>query len=351
MATASVPDYLKPFIGEGPQNGKFTVNQNWELDKIFYNTVGRYPTPDEHNYIHKVWADTNKGKPEAVAREIGKIQATEINNKREVVSKMEQDLGRPPTEEEIAAATDPNNTNSLYNPNNPNEIASDEGKRAAAEKSQTEELANRQKGQIDEFAKQFGTDASGYRTRLAERLAGYRSDMEKRNAEELTRYNQDLATSRQKTFEQANPFILEDLNRRGLFNSETAVNQEQANALAKLQAADEAKLGEARLGLYQDANDFADQTQNTLTAFDTGAFETEQDIRGEGLNVLIGGEQSALDRALELRRGKLQRQFELADSALDRAQADDLARKKRKNDTLNAGIGAAGSVASGGKGS
>ena len=53
--------------------------------------------------------------------------------------------------------------------------------------------------------------------------------------------------------------------------------------------------------------------QRQLMNFDTQSFNDINDIRGTGLSALLGGDQSALDSALELRKAGVQRRFDEQD--------------------------------------
>lgn len=253
-----------------------------------------------------------------------------------------------PAEEKARIAADPNNPLNPSNPQGIYETVSEEGKLAEAERIQREALAKTQQQQISGFATEFDTAAGVRRNALAESMAAKERELQGGYETELGKYGQDLASSRQKTFEQANPYILEDLNRRGLLTSETAVTGAQADALKALQAQDEAKLGGARLDLFSDLQDYRERGSDVLNQFDTGTFEAGQDIRGSGLSALLGGNQEALDSALELRRGGLERKYLTADQASEQAFANSLARKKRRSDIASAAISAAGGLATAG---
>jgi len=174
---------------------------------------------------------------------------------------------------------------------------------AAEEERRRQELAQKQRDQIYGFADEYGTSAAERRSALATSLA-------------------DLA---QRTFEQANPFILEDLNSRGLFTSPSAVAGEQTNAL----------------------KDLSIQSDERLNAFDTDVFNEISDIKGTGLSTLLGGDQDALDAALDLRRQKLGRQFDVQDQAADRAFAEYLAKRQSRDNLINSLIGGGSSIAGG----
>lgn len=113
---------------------------------------------------------------------------------------------------------------------------------------------------------------------------------------------QNLAQTGQETFQQANPFILEDLNARGLSTSPTAVGAEQARALAELTT----------------------QNNRALSDFDTDVFGNVQSLRQTG---------SAQG---------VQRTFDLADASREEAMAKYLAKKQSRTALISALIGAAG---------
>lgn len=176
--------------------------------------------------------------------------------------------------------------------NNRELSAQDEFTRLGTEEERRrKELGIEQQGQINTFADQFAGKAKGYRNELAATLA-----------------NQNL-----ESFKLANPHILEDLNARGLFTSPTGVNQAQTDALKELEL----------------------DRQSKLVDFDTNVFGQESDIRGNALSALIGGNQSALESALEMQRNKLQRSFDVADQESRRRTAEYLAKKQARNQLIS----------------
>lgn len=226
-----------------------------------------------------------------------------------------------------------NNPNSPLNPLNPNFTlgsTTDIGREAQTEKVLQDALAQQQQEKIGQFATEFSASAEAKRKALADRLAEQTAGLSAKGEEAIGRYAGDLATSRQKTFEQANPYLLEDLNRRGLLTSETAVGDAQARALAELQAQDESKLGQARLGLADQLASYEAMGNENLGAFEQGAFGNEQSIRGEGLNTLLSGGQGALEDALGLKRNELESKYNMAQAQADRQYASELARQQRK---------------------
>lgn len=171
-----------------------------------------------------------------------------------------------------------------------------------SEQRQMEDLAKKQQEDINRFADDFSGRAKTFRQQLAEALA----------------------KNNQQAFELQNPYILEDLNARGLFRSPTAVSQAQTEALKELEIG----------------------RQNSLLSFDTSAFDQEQDLRGGGLSHLIGGQQSALETALNARRTGLEMAHNQVLASQEQALAESLAKKKRRNDLYNSLISAGGNVAS-----
>lgn len=170
------------------------------------------------------------------------------------------------------------------------------------EQKKIEDLAQKQQGQINAFADDFSTRAKTKREELAAALA----------------------KNNQSAFEMENPFILEDLNSRGLFRSPTAVNSAQADALKELEL----------------------DRSNKLLAFDTSAFGDESDIRSGGLSNLIGGDQSALDTALNARRSGLEMAYNKSMADQEQSLADSLAKKKRRADLTNSLISGGASIIS-----
>lgn len=179
------------------------------------------------------------------------------------------------------------------------------GSIAELEQLRRQELAEQQRKQIYDFADEYKSRAKSYRDELAKSLA-------------------DIG---QQTFYQANPFILEDLNSRGLFTSGSAVNERQADALKNIALANQEK----------------------LSAFDTNAYADEQDIYGSGLETYLGGNQDALDAALELRRAQIQRKFDIASQNQQADLAQNLARRQSRDQLLSSLIGFGGALARGGR--
>lgn len=177
---------------------------------------------------------------------------------------------------------------------------------AAEEEKKRQELGKKQQEQILGFAGDVEGKARDFRSRLAESLAG---------------------TARS-TFERANPFVLEDLNSRGLLTSQTARDTEQGRLLG----------------------DLAREQQDQLSAFDKDIFNQLNDIRGQGLSALLGGDQSALDSALALRKAGLQRTFDVTDTNREQGFAKQLAKRQSRDNLLSGILGGGARIFSAGLG-
>lgn len=169
-----------------------------------------------------------------------------------------------------------------------------------AEFAQRTALGQKQQGQINSYADEQAKRAADYRSTLAKSLA-------------------DTSAA---TFKSMNPGILEDLNSRGLFTSQTARDQEQGRLLS----------------------DLANQENQQLTQFDTQNYGDLNDIRGEGLNALLAGDQSALDASLGLRKSGLTRQFDTQDTQASNSFAASLAKKQSKDQLLQSLLGLGGQI-------
>lgn len=176
---------------------------------------------------------------------------------------------------------------------------------ASEEELRRQQLADQQKQQILDFGVDYENKAKDYRTKLA----------------------QSLAQTGQETFQRANPFILEDLNSRGLASSATTVGSAQADAL----------------------KDIALQNQQALQGFDTDTYNALQDIRGSALSQHLGGNQDALDAALEMRRGGLERRFNVADQNRQMDMSKYIAKRQSRDNIIGGLIGLGGSFLGGGK--
>jgi hypothetical protein len=169
---------------------------------------------------------------------------------------------------------------------------------ASAEEARRKALGQQQRQQINGFADETQARAAAFRTGLA----------------------QSLSATGQQFFQQLNPAILEDLNSRGLFTSQTARDHEQSQALG----------------------DIARENENSLRAFDTDMFNQVNDIRGTALSSELGGDQSALDAALDLRRASIQRRFNETDANREQNFANMLSKRQSRDNLIASLIGMGG---------
>ncbi len=173
---------------------------------------------------------------------------------------------------------------------------------------------------------QLGDQEFAQRTALGQKQQGqinsYADDQAKRAQDYRATLAKSLADTSANTFKSMNPGILEDLNSRGLFTSQTARDDAQGRLLS----------------------DLSNQQNQQLTQFDTQNYGDLNDIRSEGLNALLGGDQSALDSSLALRKAGLTRQFDVADQSADTSFAAQLAKKKSKDQLLQSILGIGGQV-------
>ena len=134
--------------------------------------------------------------------------------------------------------------------------------------------------------------------------------------------SQSLLDTGQQTFSMQNPALLEDLNKRGLLNSGTAVSNAQAQALKEIALQNASQL-----------NQFDDQTYNELNS-----------LRGQGLAAELQGNQDALDAGLDLNRAELERGFQQSQAEQEQALAEKLAKQQQKSALYSSLIGTGGSL-------
>ncbi len=115
-----------------------------------------------------------------------------------------------------------------------------------------------------------------------------------------------LTNSGAELFKKTNPYILQDLNSRGLFTSESAVNKSQSDALSEIAA----------------------ENRNTLNDFDTDIFNNTQQLKTTGVT------------------SGLQRTFDVADRASQERLAKYLAKKQSRDQLINSLIGFGANVGS-----
>lgn len=189
---------------------------------------------------------------------------------------------------------------------------------AAYEESRRREL-------IPQFQQRLQSLRTGLQSQYDKNLENYRGLTSSRRSSLAS----SLADQSRKAFQMQNPFILEDLNSRGLASSPTTVAQAQAQALKELelQNQDELNRFDAEARGYQDALEKQRlQDLNELQTLESqGAFGLEQD---------------AVNQALDVRRSELERSIQEADAAREEAMAKDLARQQRKQSLTESLLGA-----------
>lgn len=211
----------------------------------------------------------------------------------------------------------------------------------------------------------YGDKVSGLGTSLLDTLkkntgdrtgavGSYVSDFGTRSAARRAELSKTLTDLGQKQFELANPFILEDLNKRGVFSSPTAIGNEQSRALKEI------ALDNQRQLMQREAEDIATEERlrqmgldETLAGSREGStvsrdlFGRNTDIMGTALTARLQGEQDAMDAGLDLRRGKLEADIAAAEANREEALARDLAKEQGRNNLTNSLIGAGGSILGG----
>lgn len=204
-----------------------------------------------------------------------------------------------------------------YHDNNRNKTTEFMNEQARAVAGQQAQVSELERAAQEEEAKRhaLGVQQQGQINTFADQQQGVVADYRKILAQHLSDTAQD-------TFRQANPGILEDLNSRGLFTSQTGRDDAQNRALQEL----------------------ATQQQSALSNFDTSQFNNIQDIRGSGLSALLGGDQSALDSALELRKAGIQRSFDIADQQRQQAFQQMLANRSNRQQMIGSILGLGGTL-------
>lgn len=166
-------------------------------------------------------------------------------------------------------------------------------------------------------------------------LQGYRDQTAQRRSALATSLSDNAA----QTFKMSDPYILEDLNTKGLFSSPTAVANARAQALKELEVANQAKLLDFDRQSYSYEDDLAKERLAALTGLDQS-----------GLSAQLQAEQDALDSGLDLRRGKLEGDLNNATASREEALARDLAKKANRNNLTNSLISGGASILGAGLG-
>lgn len=159
------------------------------------------------------------------------------------------------------------------------------------------------------------TDLQPYGTSEANAINMSADEYAKQAAAYRKALQQRLLDQGQEQFKQANPFILEDLNARGFATSPS----ETANTGARYLA------------------DIALKNNQSLSAFDTDAFNQESNLR-----------QQAAMTPLELERMGIERDYALSDQARADALARELSEQQSKDSMTSGLLGLGGNLLQGG---
>lgn len=183
----------------------------------------------------------------------------------------------------------------------------------------------RRRSLLPQFQERMKTLRSGLQSQYDKNIENYRNLTGSRRSSLVA----SLADQSRKAFQMQNPYILEDLQSRGLASSPTTVAQAQAQALKELelQNQDELNRFDTESRGYQDALEKQRlQDLNELQALESqGAFDLEQD---------------AVNQALDIRRSELERSIQEADAAREEALARNLAKEQRRAGLTESLLGA-----------
>lgn len=195
------------------------------------------------------------------------------------------------------------------------------------------DLANYEELRRKKFGQSLQDRIEGLRTNIGSAYDTALKNYQDTTAARRSSLATSLADTARKTFEQNNPYILEDLNRRGLFTSPSEVGRSQAQALKELEL----------------------ENQKTLMNFDETSRAHEDALaqqRLADLNQLqeaavSGASQAdldALNASLDLRRSQLEAELQNTQSNKEEQLARDLARQQSRNSLINSLIGVGGSI-------
>lgn len=173
------------------------------------------------------------------------------------------------------------------------------------------DLAGFEESRRQDFAKQ-----------AKQNILGFADEFQKQAADRRASLSKSLLDMGQQQFMKANPAILEDLNSRGLFTSQTARDQEQGRLL----------------------QDITMKNQEQLLAQDQADNQALNEIRQAALATELQGGQDALDASLDLRRGQLEAGRADAQAAEERALAEQLAGEQRRGGITQSLIGLGGQL-------
>lgn len=191
------------------------------------------------------------------------------------------------------------------------------------------DLADYEQNQRTAFGKDLMGQVDRLRTGIGNQYDTTLKNYQDTSATRRSALASSLTDTAKNEFNLMNPSILEDLNKRGVFTSPTAVNTAQAQALKEL----------------------AVKNQDTLNNFDTSTRGFEDTLGNQkladlnslseaGVSGNIQAQLDALNSGMDLRSSKLESDLQAAQSAREEALARDLASKQGRNQLTNSLIGA-----------
>lgn len=195
------------------------------------------------------------------------------------------------------------------------------------------ELAAYEEARRNALGKNFNQEILGLRggiqSEYDKALQAYRDESARRRSTLAS----SLSSTGQQTFDLQNPGILEDLNSRGVFSSPTAIAQAQAQALKEIALANQGQL-----------NQFDTSTRGYEDTLANQRLSELNQLQSAGTSADIQAQQDALDSALDLRRGLLEKNTKDEQASREEALARDLARQQGKNNMTTSLIGVGGNI-------
>jgi len=179
---------------------------------------------------------------------------------------------------------------------------------------------------------QIGKLRTGIDTEYGNTLNTYKTDTAKRRADLAS----SLSSQGQETFKLANPYILEDLQSRGVFSSPTAINTEQARALQEIALKNQSQL-----------SDFDTTSRTYEDQLAKARLDELNAIESSGYAGNIQAQQDALDAEMNAYFTKLEQDKADQAAAQERSLAESLADKQNKNNLTAGLISGGGSIVGG----
>lgn len=195
------------------------------------------------------------------------------------------------------------------------------------------DLASYEQDQRTSLGTNFKNKISGLKNTIQSQYDNALNEFKNTTASRRNTLATSLGDNAKKTFEMNNPWILEDLNSRGVFSSGTAVANAQAQAMKELE-----------LGNQTQLLDFDTESRGYERELFNSRLNALNSLDESGVSAEMQSEQDALDAALDLRRGKLEGDLASANSAREEALARDLAKQQGRNQLTGSLIGLGGTL-------